>query len=60
MPRSAGLPPQMQHETGDSASGGNFKNKPQCVSDAGRKGGKASHRSAGMNPGESDAMVAKD
>lgn len=29
---------------GGSMSGGNFKNNPQRASDAGRKGGKASHR----------------
>lgn len=29
---------------GGSASGGNFKNNPQRASDAGKKGGKASHR----------------
>jgi len=29
---------------GGSASGGNFKNNPQRASEAGRKGGKASHR----------------
>lgn len=29
---------------GGSMSGGNFKNDPQRASDAGRKGGKASHR----------------
>lgn len=42
----AGMDQQQQREIaskGGQASGGNFKNNPQRASEAGRKGGKASH-----------------
>lgn len=49
---------------GGSMSGGNFKNNPQRASDAGRKGGKASHRGRAqdaMNSGNGkDMLVIKD
>jgi general stress protein YciG len=43
----ASMDEDMQREIaskGGKASGGNFKNNPQRASEAGRKGGKASHR----------------